>query len=100
MGKEGVMFKVSSIKNLNEIIIPYFMKYPLLTSKQVDFELLKKIVDLMNQKEHLTIEGIQKIVAIKASMNLGLSDELLVAFPDVKPVSRPSTNENKIEDPN
>ena len=68
--------------------------------KQVDFELLKKVVDLMNQKEHLTIEGIQKIVSIKASMNLGLSEELLVAFPDVKPVLRPSTNENKIEDPN
>jgi len=100
MGNEGVMFKVSSIKNLNEIVIPYFMKYPLLTSKQVDFELLKKVVDLMNQKEHLTIEGIQKIVAIKASMNLGLSDELLVSFSDIKPVSRPSTNKNKIEDPN
>nr|YP_008964960.1 LAGLIDADG endonuclease [Annulohypoxylon stygium]AHB33519.1 LAGLIDADG endonuclease [Annulohypoxylon stygium] len=100
MSKEGVKFKVSSIKNLNEIIIPYFMKYPLLTSKQVDFELLKKVVDLMNQKEHLTIEGIQKFVSIKASMNLGLSEELLVAFPDVKPVLRPSTNENKIEDPN
>lgn len=71
------------------------MKYPLLTSKQVDFELLKKVVDLMNQKEHLTIEGIQKIVSIKASMNLGLSEELLVAFPDVKPVLRPSTIEKK-----
>jgi hypothetical protein len=100
MGKEGVMFKVSSIKNLNEIIIPYFMKYSLLTSKQVDFELLKKVVDIMNRKEHLTIEGIRKIVAIRASMNLGLSNELQVAFPDVKPVPRPSTNENKIEDPN
>ena len=100
MGKEGVMFKVSSIKNLNEIIIPYFMKYSLLTSKQVDFELLKKVVDIINRKEHLTIEGIRKIVAIRASMNLGLSNELQVAFPDVKPVPRPSTNENKIEDPN
>ena len=100
MSKKGVMFKVSSIKNLNEIIIPYFMRYPLLTSKQVNFELLKKVVDLINKKEHLTREGIQKIVAIRASMNLGLSDELLVAFPDVKPVLIPSTNENKIKDPN
>ena len=33
-------------------------------------------------------------------MNLGLSEELLVDFPDVKPVLRPSTNENKIVDPN
>ena len=31
-------------------------------------------------KEHLTIKGLHKIVAIKASMNKGLSDELKVAF--------------------
>lgn len=36
---------------------------------------------LIQNKEHLTIEGVNKIVAIKASMNLGLSDELKVAFP-------------------
>ena len=30
----------------------------------------------MNRKEHLTIEGLRKIVAIKASINLGLSSEL------------------------
>ena len=46
MGSEAVMYRVSSIKDLNEIIIPYFMKYCLLTSKQADFELLKKVVDI------------------------------------------------------
>ena len=35
----------------------------------------------MLKKEHLTNEGLLKIVAIKASMNLGLSDDLKVAFP-------------------
>lgn len=43
----------------------------------------------MKRKEHLTEDGLRKIVAIKASMNYGLSDKLLVAFPDVVPVKRP-----------
>ena len=47
------------------------------------------IIDLMSRKEHLTIEGLHKIVdasrSIKASLNLGLSDKLKVAFPNVIP---------------
>jgi hypothetical protein len=40
----------------------------------------------MNCKEHLTIEGLRKIVAIKAVMNNGLNDVLKEAFPTVVPV--------------
>ena len=39
--------------------------------------------------EHLTQEGLRKIVAIRAMMNLGLSDKLKLAFPDVVRVERP-----------
>ena len=35
------------------------------------------------------VEGLIKIVAIKASMNWGLSEELKKAFPNVVPVVRP-----------
>ena len=38
---------------------------------------------MINAKEHLTIEGLHKIVAIKASMNWGLSDELKKEFPNI-----------------
>jgi hypothetical protein len=34
----------------------------------------------MNRKEHLTPEGLKKILAIKASMNKGLPDELKSIF--------------------
>lgn len=44
---------------------------------------------LMNSKEHLTPEGLRQIVAIKAAMNLGLSEKLKLAFPYVVPVERP-----------
>jgi hypothetical protein len=38
--------------------------------------------------EHLTVEGLQSIVNIRASLNKGLSPALLEAFPNSVPVSR------------
>jgi hypothetical protein len=47
----------------------------------------------MIDKEHLTIEGLKKkIVAIKAQMNYGLSEKLILAFPDIVAVKRPLVN--------
>lgn len=45
------------------------------------------------------MQGLQKIVAIRASLNLGLSDQLEVAFPKTIPVSRPDVLDYKIKDP-
>jgi len=53
----------------------------------------------MNRKEHLTIEGLHKIVAIKASINLGLSNDLKTAFPGIIPIKRPLIQNQKILDP-
>lgn len=69
-------YSVSSIKDLVKIIIPHFLKYPLLTQKGADFLLFKQIVEIMDNRGHLTLEGFYKIITIKASMNLGLSESL------------------------
>lgn len=55
-------------------------KYPLITKKQSDFLLFKEIVKLMDKGEHLTIDGLIKIVNLKAFLNKGLSNELKVFF--------------------
>lgn len=87
---------VSSVKDLR-IIIDHFDKYPLKTQKLADYLLFKQVFNLILAKQHLTIEGISKIVAIKASINRGLSDELKAAFPDIQPILRPSGSpDNKI----
>src|SRR5262245_6321627 len=83
LGKDSIMYRVTSLEDLMSVIIPHFNKYPLLTQKHADFLLFKEIVDLMSNKVHLTIEGLNKIIAIRASMNLGLPEELKVAFSNV-----------------
>ena len=54
----------------------------------------------MNSGEHLTPSGLRKIIAIKASMNNGLSDELKAEFSDITPVQRPLVVSQEIQDPN
>ena len=78
---------MQSLKEL-ETVINHFQKFPLITKKRADFDLLKKVFILMKNKEHLTPEGLRKIVAIRAAMNLGLSDQLSTAFSNVVPVER------------
>jgi hypothetical protein len=53
----------------------------------------------MNNKAHLTLEGLNQIVSIKASMNLGLSDKLKAEFKGYNPVERPVINNEKTPDP-
>jgi hypothetical protein len=88
---EFANYIISSIKDLNKLII-HLEKYPLLTQKSADLFLFKQIIDLINNKAHLTIEGLNQIVNIKASMNLGLSDKLKSEFPRYRAVERPVIN--------
>ena len=92
-------YRISSIKDL-KVIIAHFYKYPLVTQKRTDFELFKKIVEMMSKKEHLTHAGLQEIINLRVSLNLGLSDELKAAFPNTKPVERPVVVLQEIKDPN
>jgi hypothetical protein len=69
-------YEIASINDLTTIIIPHFLNYPLLTQKAADFILFKRIVDIMSNKGHLSIKGLVEIINIKASMNLGLPENL------------------------
>lgn len=83
------IYAVNSVKDLSAVVIPHFYKFPLLTQKQADFLLFKSAIELILRKEHLTMGGLAKIINIRASMNLGSSDALITAFPNIKPVERP-----------
>ena len=98
--KDSYSLCVSSPKDLIHTIIPHFDKYPLIKKKRSDYELFKRVVELMNQKAHLTLKGLQQIISIKAVINKGLSDELNLSFPDVKFTTRPLFPVSKIQNSN
>lgn len=98
-GKDSIQYRISSLQDLINVIIPHFDKYPLITQKLADYLLWKELVNLMEKKEHLTIEGVQKIINLKASVNKGLTDELKIAFPKTIPIQRPLVVNQIIRDP-
>ena len=87
--KQMCHFSVRSLNDTISNILPHFDNYPLLTQKRADYLLFKKVILMMQNKEHLTKVGIDNIVNIRASMNLGLTDILKAAFPNYSPILRP-----------
>ena len=79
-GNKLIQLRINSQKELG-VVIDHVYKFNLKTEKSADFQLFKQAFDLMELKEHLTDDGLRKIVAIKAYMNLDLSEELNKAFP-------------------
>lgn len=95
----SISFSVKSLADINNKIIPHFDKYPLISQKLADYTLFKQAVEFVNRKEHLTPEGLQEIVNLKASMNRGLSETLRAGFPNTEPVPRPQVEFKGIQDP-
>lgn len=93
-----VLFRVSDIKDL-QIILNHFENYPLVSAKYSDYLLFKQCVELIQEKAHLTEEGLLKIVSLKANLNKGLSKELIESFPNIKGIDRPDYIFKGIPDP-
>lgn len=97
-GEQTINYGIRSIKDL-QLIINHFDKFSLKTKKLNDYKLFKLAFDIIINKEHLTREGINKLLSIKSFMNKGLSPKLKLAFPDISPLKIESEF-NKISDPN
>ena len=92
------LFRVDNIQEL-QIIINHFDKYQLIGAKLSDYILFKQCFELIKGKEHLTQEGLEKIISLKYKLNKGLSEELIKAFPNIIPVDRPHYSFNGIQNP-
>jgi len=95
---EVVRYHVTSEKDL-EIIINHFDKYPLISQKLTDFLLFKQCFELKKSGEHLTLDGLTKIVEIKALMNWGLSTKLQEDFNVSLNIERPLVINPQIPNP-
>ena len=97
-GKIALMFAVDSIKEM-PIIINHFNKYPLITQKLSDYLIFKQCYEIIDKREHLTEKGLLEILSLKSSLNLGLSDSLKIAFPNIIKKDRPNYFFKGIPDP-
>jgi hypothetical protein len=95
---EGVVLEFNTMAGLIKVI-DHLNRYPLITQKRADYELFKKVVEMVSRKEHLTMEGLQRIVSIRASLNKGLTDLLKNALPNIVRLPRPSVEFKGIPDP-
>jgi LAGLIDADG endonuclease len=68
-GPTKCKYLVRDLSDLNRVIIPFFHSYPLRTVKQLDFNSFVSVTTLMNDKKHLTEQGLLDIQQIKGSMN-------------------------------
>lgn len=98
-GRNSVDFVVKSREELIERVLPHFDKYPLITKKRIDYELFKRIIIMMDKKEHLSRSGFEEIVRIRSSLNLGLSEDLREQFPDIIPSNRSLVENSEIPHP-
>lgn len=60
-----VKYQATKLSDINEKIIPFFQKYPLQGHKYIDYAKFCEVAELMKNKEHLTPEGLEKIIKIK-----------------------------------
>ena len=70
---DRMAYRVRSVKHLLEHIVPFFVKHPLKTRKNVDFLKFRDVLLLMDAGKHLTAEGIEQIRSIAQQMNRGRS---------------------------
>jgi len=94
-----LQYKIQSLAEM-ETILNHFDKYPLLTQKHADYELFKEAYNLVLSKEHLTDKGLRRIIALRASLNLGLPEQLKTAFPEVIAATRSLVQNPNIQNAN
>jgi len=95
------------VRNRQElpVIIDHFNKYPLHTSKMINFAYFCEILDLMGSKIHTKVNGFLKLISLINKLNKPIKNSVLdkLAYLGVLPVVQielPILNKNPILNPN
>jgi hypothetical protein len=81
---DGVFyFEVTTVSGLVERVFPFFERFPLRGAKRHDLERFRTVTALIQSGRHLTPDGFEEILAVRAPMNRGgkrrRSDDELIA---------------------
>lgn len=64
------LLQIKNYSDVRDKIIPFFNEFPILGVKSLDFNDFNLIANLINNKEHLTPEGLNQIIEKVKGMNL------------------------------
>lgn len=78
--KDCHRFVVQRKEDILTKIIPHFTKYPLVTSKNLNYETFKEAASIVAKGEHLSLMGLNKIIDLKNLMNKNRSFEELFNY--------------------
>ena len=67
--EDRMSYRVRALEHLNQVIVPFFDKHPLVTEKKFNFFKFKEVLKKMAHGDHLKLEGIEEIRSIKETMN-------------------------------
>lgn len=62
-------YETRALSHLRKHVIPFFVRYPLLTEKSIDFQHFCKICSLLAARQHCNARGLLKIIDIAERMN-------------------------------
>jgi len=64
-----LIFRIRKFEDITRLVIPFFQTHPLRTAKRQQFDLFVRAVGLMQEKAHLSAEGLEQIRRIAQQMN-------------------------------
>lgn len=63
-------YEVAGRDDLNKVIIPFFREHqPQFRSKQNDFKIFCQLMNMINEREHFTNRGLEKMFKLKQKMH-------------------------------
>lgn len=69
LNRNTFVFRVVNFSELTEIILPLFINHPIQGVKCFDYLDFLKAVEIIKDKKHLTLEGLEQIQNLKDGMN-------------------------------
>ena len=99
---DGVWYyEVNNLNAIVEKVIPFFERFPFLSAKKKrDFAKFKKIVRIIQEGRHMTVEGLREILRIRRGMNDGgkrryTEEEIWARFQGIPRDHTPSATQDK-----
>ena len=64
-------YEINAQKDIHQILIPFFDKHQLQSSKRKNYQIFRQIALLVGEKKHKEKRGLEKIRKLKSQMNIG-----------------------------